>query len=110
MILEVREVSRKTPADGRLEVTEATFRRLSIERELRAIVDDEQSAAMLERIACTCEAGHGGAHAHHFVRADVFRKLTPGVTCVLEITNPGVLTAARPHSLEPEAGLPDQAR
>lgn len=101
MILEVREVGRKTPGDGRLEVTEATFRRLSMERELQATVGEERSGAMLERMTCTCGAGEGAAHAHHFVRSEVFRQLTPGETCVLEITDPGVLAASRPHPLEP---------
>jgi hypothetical protein len=99
MILEIRDVGRKTPGDGRFEITEATFRRLSIERDLRATVDDASAEAMLERMPCTCGAGHGETHSHLFVRSDAFRHLVPGTTCVLELTAPGLLTAARPHPL-----------
>ncbi|MBC7897496.1 MAG: hypothetical protein H7066_18905 [Cytophagaceae bacterium] len=101
MILEIRDVGRKTPGDGRLEITEATFRRLSMEQELRATVDDVKASALLERMPCTCRAGEGKAHAHWFVRSDAFRHLVPGETCVLELTSPGRLTAARPHPLAP---------
>jgi hypothetical protein len=100
MILEIREVGRKTPGDGRLEVSETTFRRLSMERELKARVGDAQASAMLERMTCSCDAGHGESHAHLFVRSDAFRQLVAGETCVLEITTPGMLTASRPHPLE----------
>lgn len=100
MILEIRDVGRKTPGDGRLEVTEVTFRRLSMERDLKAAVDDVQATAMLERMPCTCGAGDGEAHAHLFVRSDAFRQLVAGETCVLELREPGMLVAARPHPLE----------
>lgn len=100
MILEIRDVGRKTPGDGCFEITETTFRRLSMERDLKAAVDDVQAPAMLERMSCTCGAGHGVSHAHLFVRSDAFKHLVAGETCVLELREPGMLVAARPHPLE----------
>lgn len=101
MILEIRDVGRKTPGDGRLEISDATFRRLSMEQDLKATVGEVRGSAMLERMSCTCGAGHGESHAHLFVRSDAFRHLVPGETCVLELTSPGHLLAARPHPLAP---------
>lgn len=99
MILEVRDVGRKTPMDGRLEVTEGTYRRLTMEGELRATVGEVTTSAHLEELPCTCGRGAGAVHVHRFVQADVFRSLEAGATCVLELTAPGTLTASRPHPL-----------
>ena len=105
MILEVREVGRKTPGDGRLEVTEASFRRLTLEASrLVARVGDHTSPASLDRMPCTCAKGEGGAHEHRFVRAEVFRTLVAGESCVLDLLADGVLEVARPHPLEPGSG------
>lgn len=102
MILELCTVGRKTPSDGRLEITAATFRRLAIERaSLTATVDDQQVDAYLERLPCTCGRGGGEDHEHTFIRADVFRGLTPGETCAIELTAPGALVVSRPHPLTP---------
>jgi len=102
MILEVREVGRRTPSDGRLEVSEATFRRLSMEGgRLAARVGDATGPAFLERKPCTCARGAGESHEHRFVRSAVFSDLVPGETCVLDLAADGTLEVARPHALEP---------
>ncbi len=105
MILEVREVGRKTPGDGRLEVSEASFKRLRLdEGRLVARVGDVTAPATLERMPCTCGKGAGQAHDHLFVRAEVFRSLVAGESCVLDLLPDGTLEVARPHPLEPGSG------
>ena len=99
MILEVRTVGRKTPGDGRLEVSEATYRRLAMDGALMAHVGDAEATATLERMPCTCGRGHDGAHEHTFVRSGVFRHLAAGETCVIDLVAPGQLVVASPHPL-----------
>jgi hypothetical protein len=102
MILEIREIGRKTPGDGRLEITEASWRRLRMEgSRLRAVVATASAAATLERMACTCGRGGPSGHEHTFVRSDVFRGLVPGETCVLDLGADGTLEVSRPHPLGP---------
>jgi hypothetical protein len=102
MLLEVREVGRKTPADGRLEVTESTYRRLlMVGASLTVRVGAARAQASLERMPCTCGKAPGGAHEHAFVRSELLRGLQPGRTCVLELGDAGELLVESPHSLEP---------
>lgn len=103
MLLEVREVSRKTPGDGRLEITEASARRLAMHgTQLPVAVDESQGDGRLVAMACTCEkAGASGGHTHHFVESPLFRLLPAGETVVLELLDGPLLAVARPHSLRP---------
>lgn len=100
MILEVRTVGRKTPGDGRLEITDATRRRLAIVPALRARVADDEYPATLEVLSCDRCTGTGH-HEHHFVRSDAFRSLVAGESCVIELHVDGVVEVARPHPLLP---------
>lgn len=103
MILEVREVGRKTPGDGRLEITPASYRRLRLVGDgLLVRVGNQQAVALLELMPCTCARGAAtGTHEHAFVRSDLLRSLTPGETCVLDLSESGELSVAGPHSLDP---------
>jgi hypothetical protein len=105
MLLEVREVSRKTPRDGRLEITGETARRLApFGATLPVEVDLQRAEGALEVMACQCEKGGGLAgHTHHFVRSSLFAALTVGETVVLELLEGPVLAVARPHPLHPES-------
>ena len=104
MLLEVREVSRKTPRDGRLEITEETARRLAVFGvSIPVEVDVQRGEGALEVMACQCEKGGGSAgHTHHFVRSPLFESLDVGETIVLELLEGPVLAVARPHPLRPE--------
>lgn len=102
MQLEVREVSRKTPCDGRLEIGETTARRLAGLGDLVVEVGLQRAAATLESVACQCGKGGGASeHVHHFVQAPLFTALVPGETVVLELLDGGVVSVARTHPLRP---------
>jgi hypothetical protein len=100
MILEVRTVGRKTPGDGRLEVSELTQRRLRIVGQLRARVGDDEQPAALDALSCDrcSEREH---HVHHFLKSDAFRALAAGESCVIELHANGVVEVSRPHPLAP---------
>lgn len=102
MLLEVRTVGRKVPRDGRLEVSEVTYRRLaSLGPVLRGCVDGEVAPATMERMPCgACQGAPTGGHEHLFIRSEVFQRLAPGATCVIELAADGVtVEVARPHPL-----------
>lgn len=103
MILEVREVGRKTPGDGRLEITPTSYRRLCLVGDALVVrVGEEQAPASIELVPCTCARGAAaGTHEHAFVRSDVLRGLVPGETCVLDLLETGEVVVARPHPLGP---------
>ncbi|MGQ0648326.1 MAG: hypothetical protein ACT4P7_12220 [Gemmatimonadaceae bacterium] len=102
MLLEVREVGRKTPRDGRLEITETTYRRLLMHGEtLTVTVGERRAEGALERMPCSCGRAPGASHEHLFIRSELLRELQPGETCALELTASGELSVARPHPLAP---------
>jgi hypothetical protein len=101
MLLEVRSVGRKTPKDGKLEVTVETARRLRLlGTTLPLVVGAQTSVALVESMPCGCARG-GAGHEHYFVSSELLRQLPEGETVCLEITAGGVLEIARPHALEP---------
>ncbi|MBL8962039.1 MAG: hypothetical protein JNJ98_19405 [Gemmatimonadetes bacterium] len=104
MLLEVRAVGRKTPQDGRLDISESTFRRLTIIGDrLQGRVGESVAPATLERRACqrcSTHAESGGEHL--FVVSEAFRSLAPGEHCVLELADDAVtIEVSRPHPLSP---------
>lgn len=103
MVLEIREVSRKTARDGRLEVGEANARRLRMLRAPFAVeVDGVRGMGALVELACSCGAAdRSGSHAHHFVESSLFRALPAGETVVIELLEGDVVAVARPHALRP---------
>ena len=76
--LERRNVSRKTPGDGMLEITKPVAERL---RAIGTAFDLSTSAgdgrATLRSMPCTCR-GAENPHEHWFLKSDLFRNLTPG--------------------------------
>jgi hypothetical protein len=104
MILEVRQVGRKTPSDGRLDLSPSTFRRLEIiGAALRGRVGDVTAAATLERRECSrCATHTEGAGEHLFLSSEAFKALVAGEHCVVALTEDGVtIEVARPHPLAP---------
>ena len=78
-------VGRKTPGDGKLEVSAALAHALgghhaSIDVRMTS---NHQSGAV-EIMECTCaKAGASGKHEHHFVQCDGFRALPVGTELIL---------------------------
>ena len=77
--LEQRTVSRKTPSDGRLEISPAVAAQLEALGESFHLVSDGRDAdARIRSMACSCAKGAGSGHLHHFIEADLLRELEPG--------------------------------
>jgi hypothetical protein len=77
-LLERRTVSRKTPGDGRLEITKETARRLEgLAESIDVDLAGEALSAALGTLPCTCR-GAEKPHVHYFLQSDGFRRLTPG--------------------------------
>ena len=91
MYLETVRVSRKTPGDGKLQVTATTFR--SVEgagNRLTVALRSREAACGVQTIECTCNkgehaAGAGVAHRHYFLQSTLFHSLTPEATVRLDL-------------------------
>jgi hypothetical protein len=85
MFLERRTVSRKTPGDGRVEITkEAAIRIEGLGRSFDIDVAGERVAGTLGTFACTCR-GPEKPHVHYFLEAERFKTLRPGSALDLEL-------------------------
>jgi hypothetical protein len=85
MLLERRTVSRKTPGDGRLEITRRAAARLrDVTRELEIDVGGERTVAALGTMTCTCR-GAETPHEHYFLESPALKQLTPGTEVDLEL-------------------------
>ena len=93
MLIEQRIVSRKTPLDGRLEISASTVTQLEPLGETFALrTAHGEGQARLYAMTCTCAKSEStGQHVHHFVESDVLRALEPGTHVRLELegTRPG---------------------
>jgi hypothetical protein len=88
VFLERRTVSRKTPGDGRLEITRAAARRVERLGERFAIdVGGEQVPGALGTFACTCR-GADNPHVHYFLECERLKSLAPGMAIDLEVDEP----------------------
>jgi hypothetical protein len=96
MLIEQSTVSRKTPLDGRLEISEPTAAKLAPLGEPFSVHTAHGSGeARLHTMTCTCaRSASTGQHVHHFVESDVLRALEPGARVRLELDD------ARPGSLD----------
>ncbi|HSU92963.1 MAG TPA: hypothetical protein VLI43_04605 [Gemmatimonadaceae bacterium] len=95
MVIEQPTVSRKTPLDGRLEISESTAAQLAAFGDSFAVRTAHGSGeARLHAMSCTCaKSERTGQHVHHFVESDVLRALEPGSRVRIELDD------ARPGSL-----------
>jgi hypothetical protein len=85
MLLERRTVSRKTPGDGRLEITKRAAARLGdLGRSLEVDIGGERKGATLETMTCTCR-GEEKPHQHYFLESAALKRLTPGAEVGLEL-------------------------
>jgi hypothetical protein len=88
-LVEQRTVSRKTPGDGKLEVTKAAAARLeSLGPRFPVVVDDRQADAHLGSMPCTCR-GDEKPHVHVFVESELLRSLAVGSTVNLVLDSAG---------------------
>lgn len=107
MLLEVRQVSRKTPLDGKLEITPATAARLvALGPELVVRAAGREDRARLESMSCTCAKGAGAAHVHHFIESPAFVTLTPGSDVRVELLPSGLHPPVL--GVEPVTGVADR--
>jgi len=83
--IEQRTISRKTPADGKIEITKVAASRLeSLGRAFTVRVGDADGQARMGEMPCTCR-GKDVPHVHYFVESELFRSLVPGSTIALLI-------------------------
>ena len=76
--IERRTVSRKTPGDGKLEITKVAAERLEpLGTEFVLAVNDTRGRGSLGTMPCTCRGGDK-PHVHYFVESDLLRSLTAG--------------------------------
>ena len=85
MFLERQTVSRKTPGDGKLEISPAAAQRLrtsasTFEVELGSL----RAPGRVETLACSCQKV-GRAHEHHFVASDLLKTLGGGTRVDLHL-------------------------
>jgi len=96
MIIERSTVSRKTPLDGKLEISAATAAKLqTLGASFPLRTAGGEGRARLHEMSCTCtKAGASGQHLHHFLESDALRSLEPGtdVRVELEDDRPGSLS------------------
>ena len=75
MYLEHARVSRKTPKDGKLELTERSAAQLSgLSSQFAVVVNGESGVGALHTMSCTCR-GADHAHTHHFLRSELLKRL-----------------------------------
>ena len=86
MLLDERTVSRKTPLDGRLEISAAAADRLAaLGDEFALVSSGREGRGQLRHMECTCAKGSGGGHVHHFVESALLAALAPGTAVRVEL-------------------------
>jgi hypothetical protein len=96
MFIEQRTVSRKTPQDGKLEISAAAAARLHAlgASFLLRTAASEGSGRLIE-MSCTCtKASASGQHQHHFIESELLRALEANtdVRITLDDAHAGSLT------------------
>jgi len=89
MLLEQRTVSRKTPRDGRLEITaESAARLAALGSDFALSRGDAEGRAHLHSMPCGCAKGTSDAtngHVHHFVESPLLMALVPETSVLIEL-------------------------
>lgn len=81
-------VSRKTPSDGRLLISEALARDLApAGPQLTVELNGVLTTAELHSMTCKCGKGasDSAVHVHHFIESPLLATLTPGIEVVLRL-------------------------
>jgi|SRR5687767_12596126 len=89
MFVERLTVSRKTPGDGKLEISSAAAEHLrSAPAALEVEIGTLRAPATVDMFTCTCQkVGH--AHEHHFVASEVLKALQPATLVDLQVITIG---------------------
>lgn len=79
--LETSKASRKTPNDGKLEISEETATAIGMDRPgLMVALGGSAGSAQVSSLLCTCGRAGGATsagHVHYFLTCDLLRKLKP---------------------------------
>ena len=94
VLLEERPVGRKTPLDGRLELSAASADRLgALGDEFTVRADGREGVGRVETMECTCGKQPGSKpgerHVHHFAASPLFRTLAAGAAVRIELDEAG---------------------
>jgi len=90
MLVERRPVSRKTPLDGRLEITKIGAVRLGgLGDGFEVVLGDEHAPARVGTMECTCR-GPERPHVHYFLESDALKQLEPGREVELDLEDTAV--------------------
>jgi hypothetical protein len=103
-VLDRPSVSRKTPLDGKLEISPAAASRLAdLGAEFPLTVGGEREGrGQLQSFACTCAKAGEGGHVHYFVESPLLRDLAPGTEVQVQLDEPR--RAVRVETAQPSAG------
>lgn len=78
MLLERRTVSRKTPLDGRLEITKRAAQRFAdLDGAFDVELAGERVRGAIGTMDCTCR-GADNPHVHYFIESPAFKQLATG--------------------------------
>ena len=87
--IERRTVSRKTPGDGKLEITKVAARTLeALGDRFTVTVDTRHGDGRLGTMPCTCR-GDDAPHVHYFVESELLRTLAAGTEVDLKLDTDG---------------------
>jgi hypothetical protein len=96
VFLERRTVSRKTPGDGRLEITKAAASRVERLGNAFAIgLGGESIPGTLGTFSCTCR-GADNPHVHYFLESERLKALEPGSVLELQLDEAAKRVILRP--------------
>ena len=85
MHLERRTVSRKTPKDGRLEITKQAAAKVDALGSAFALdLDGTRSSAAVGTMDCTCR-GVDNPHVHYFIESPALRALAVGTEVDVDV-------------------------
>ncbi|MDF2771710.1 MAG: hypothetical protein K0S86_1204 [Geminicoccaceae bacterium] len=102
MFLDERTVSRKTPLDGRLEISAPVADRLAALGDEFALVSAGRAGrGRVSHLACTCAKAGGAGHVHHFLESPILMSLAAGADVRVELDE---------RASEVRVELVDQAR
>ena len=98
MHLDRRTVSRKTPRDGKLEISEAAAAHLAqLGGEIPIEWNGSAAQGVLSTFACSC-GGTGVAHDHHFLQSPILMSLPVGADVDLILRAGTVQVAVTPSA------------
>ena len=86
MLLDEPLVSRKTPQDGKLEISPSAAAAIAAMGEEFAVTSGgREGDGRLGSLACNCGKRAGDAHVHHFLESGLLKQLPPGIRVRVEL-------------------------